>query len=241
MFRWIVGLVLASELFAWLGNAADQRANDTTANNVPTRSSRALAPGVFEGTGSERIALPADIDASARVVELLHGGSGSFHVWFLDGDGQPLDTLVDGVGDYRGVHLVDASVREHAESIEVVTTGLWKLELIPLDDVGRLRSATFAVGDATFGEGNDILVASPSPPSEPVSIRFMCIECATSYEVHAHGSDVGPQRLLSATGDGTTTETELIVPAGTALLTVELVDYDVDGFRPYSWSIWFES
>lgn len=112
----------------------------------------------FSGTGDNVVSLnKADGPALLRIV---NNGARNFVVWTYDASGNKIDLLVNVIGPYRGVVLVDKDGYDPpAKRLEIKSDGAWQIELLTLSQANRL-----AVPGALAGSGDDVVALAGGRP-----------------------------------------------------------------------------
>ncbi len=128
---------------------------------APAATAAPIAPApktTFSGTGDNVVSLDkADGPALLRIV---NSGARNFVVWTYDASGNKVDLLVNVIGPYRGVVLVDKdSYEPPAKRLVIKSDGAWQIDLLPLSQANRL-----AVPGALGGSGDDVVALAGGRP-----------------------------------------------------------------------------
>ena len=96
-------------------------------------------------------------NGDAAVLEISHTGLSNFAVWTYDSDNEPLDLLVNTIGNYSGDRPVNFLVDETVAFLEITADGSWEvtahdLASLPIQD----QSAS--------GVGDDVVVLNLTSP-----------------------------------------------------------------------------
>ena len=119
------------------------------------------ADKTYEGRGNKTIDIDLDEDW-LHVAKITHDGSSNFMVDSLDAGGQPVDLVVNEVGDYSGVRLLDGD-RGIPSRLKIRADGRWKVTVMVATKAPRWT------GQAS-GKGDAILQVDPKDPA--VTVRF---------------------------------------------------------------------
>ena len=84
---------------------------------------------------------------------------GNFSVWNLDDNGQNIDLLVNEIGRYSGIRLIDFRDRENTARFEINADGPWKIEVIPVTAAKKAN-----VPGKVNGSGDDVVLLRGSRP-----------------------------------------------------------------------------
>jgi hypothetical protein len=108
----------------------------------------------FEGAGDDvvDVEVPDDQLAIARV---RHEGASNVAIWSYDANGNELDLLVNDIGSYAGVRLIN--LEEATRQLEVTADGPWSIELAPIHQARR-----FDPDGSIDGTGDDVVIADSS-------------------------------------------------------------------------------
>lgn len=119
------------------------------------------ADKTYEGRGNKTVDIDLDEDW-LHVAKITHDGSSNFMVDSVDSGGQPIDLVVNEVGDYSGVRLLDAD-RGIPSRLKIRADGRWKVT------VTVATKAPKWTGKAS-GKGDAILQVDPKDPA--VTVRY---------------------------------------------------------------------
>jgi len=155
-------LLAAVMVGACSSDGGDGTSAPTTTSTVPVTSttSAAQAAGVvpIDGTGDQRVTVPASINGPA-IVHARYDGSGVFTVAGLDARDTRTQTLVASKGGYEGTFPVgfDASV-----AMQIHAVGAWHLDIGSATLAPRIAGGTSGTGDVVF---------SYTGPAKKVNVR----------------------------------------------------------------------
>ena len=62
-------------------------------------------------------------------------GARNFAIWNYDKAGKKKDLLVNTIGDYAGIVLLDVYDSEKTTRLEVTSSGTWRFEILPIPDL----------------------------------------------------------------------------------------------------------
>lgn len=118
-------------------------------------------PFTVSGTGNETIEFRAPDDL-ATVLHITHSGETAFGIITLDGEAEPIETLVDTVGEYDGSRAINLLLGDVISSIEVVADGDWSITATYLGDLERDL-------DVAEGHGDAVLVMDLTSPAMTIA------------------------------------------------------------------------
>lgn len=152
----------ASDAQRGLGNLPDYPTTPPTASPVPLVPTGPAPPDKsYEGRGNKTI----DIDLNEdwlHVAKITHKGTSNFMVDSLDASGQPIDLVVNEVGNYTGVRLLDGD-RGVPSRLKIRADGSWRVTVMVATKAPRWTGRASGTGDA-------ILQVDPADPA--VTVRF---------------------------------------------------------------------
>ena len=119
------------------------------------------ADKTYQGRGNKTVSLDLNDDYT-HVAKITHDGSSNFMVDSLTAGGSPVDLVVNEVGDYNGVRLLDAG-REAPAKLKIRADGRWKITVMVADKAAKWS------GKAA-GKSDTILRVDPKDPE--VRVRF---------------------------------------------------------------------
>jgi hypothetical protein len=141
---------------------APRQEPEQTASAVPlVPDGPAPADKTYEGRGDKTINIDLD-DDYLHIAKITHTGSSNFMVDSLAADGDPVDLVVNEVGDYSGVRLLD-SERATPAKLKIRADGRWKVTVMVADKAAKWT------GKAS-GKSDTILQVNPKDPA--VRVRF---------------------------------------------------------------------
>lgn len=126
-----------------------------------TTTSIGYEPFTLTGTGDETVEFHAPDDL-ASVLHIVHEGQSQFSVTTLDGEGDPIEVLVETEGDYDGSRAINLVLGDVISSISVVADGDWSITATYL---GQLERST---GEAA-GSGDDVVLMDIADPSMTIT------------------------------------------------------------------------
>lgn len=147
--------------------------------NTPTiKPTATLAPTPVELSGSGYQIIDFDNPFETGVIHAVHQGGSNFVIKSLDANNEMIDLLVNTIGNYDGMRLIDPGVEDHTMRFEVKADGAWTITVYPIaleylhildlpgeyqsqhDDVVILRGGTPDIMEYSFdGESNAIVHA----------------------------------------------------------------------------------
>lgn len=161
------------------------------------------ADKTYQGRGNKTFAISVDDDYQ-HVVKVTHDGSSNFMVDSLTADGAPVDFLVNAVGDYNGIRLLDAG-RGAPAKLKIRADGRWKVTVMIAD------KAPDWTGKAS-GRTDTILQVDPRDPD--VRVRFTH-NGRDNTTVVLHGAEPGLPVNEIGRYSG-----EMTIPSGTEFIEV---------------------
>ena len=168
---WIILVVIGAFLLLCLGgifSMADSGGSDFSStnrqginsgsSNVDRPTYPTFSPINLSGRGDDVISVnkpagPALAHISTSAPE------GNFSVWNLDDNGQNIDLLVNEIGRYSGIRLIDFRDRENTARFEINADGPWKIEVIPVTAAKKAN-----VPGKVNGSGDDVVLLRGSRP-----------------------------------------------------------------------------
>jgi hypothetical protein len=161
------------------------------------------ADKTYEGRGNKTFDISLD-DDYLHIAKITHDGSSNFMVDSLAADGDPVDLVVNEVGDYNGLRLLDAE-RAVPAKLKVRADGRWKVTVMVADKAPKWT------GKAS-GKSDTILRVDPKDPE--VRVRFTH-KGRSNTTVLLYGAD--PALLVNEIGRYSG---EMAIPAGTEFIEV---------------------
>jgi hypothetical protein len=119
------------------------------------------ADKTYQGRGNKTVDIDLDDDYT-HIAKITHDGSSNFMVDSLTAGGSPVDLVVNEVGDYSGIRLLDAG-REVPAKLKIRADGRWKVTVMVADKAAKWS------GQAS-GKSDTILLVDPEDPE--VRVRF---------------------------------------------------------------------
>lgn len=128
---------------------------------IPTftpRPTATLAPVVFTGRGDDVVSVKKGDEPA--LLRISYAGSSNFAVWNYDAAGSRIDLLVNKIGAYKGLLIIDSLDNSPPTArLEVKGTGAWQIELLPLSAANKM-----SVPGALVGKGDDVVLLSGGKP-----------------------------------------------------------------------------
>jgi hypothetical protein len=123
------------------------------ATPTPPASSKPVppAPSVvsYSGRGDKVLKVRKPVD-SAAIVTFTHTGSANFAVETLDSSLRSTDLLVNTIGRYSGVRLMDARDGEATTALKITADGRWTVKLADVKAAPRFATSRRGKGDAVL-------------------------------------------------------------------------------------------
>jgi hypothetical protein len=179
---------------------------------VPERTASAVpfvpegpppADKTYQGRGNKTISIELDDDYT-HIAKITHDGSSNFMVDSETAGGRFVDGVVNEVGDYSGVRLLDAG-REVPAKLEIRADGRWKIVVMVADKAAKWT------GKAS-GKSDTILRVDPKDPE--ARVRFTH-KGKSNTTVILYGSE--PALLVNKIGRYSG---EMSIPTGTEFIEV---------------------
>ena len=161
------------------------------------------ADKTYQGRGNKTFDISLD-DDYLHIAKITHDGSSNFMVDSLTADGDPVDLVVNEVGDYNGVRLLDAE-REVPAKLKIRADGRWKVTVMVADKAPKWT------GKAS-GKSDTILQVDPKDPE--VRVRFTH-KGRSNTTVLLYGAE--PALLVNEIGRYSG---EMSIPTGTEFIEV---------------------
>ena len=177
-----------------------------------TSAGRSQAPAalpadqVLKGHGDKVVKLDLDADY-VHIADITHQGRSNFVVSALDGSGTMLDLLVNEIGGYAGVRLLD--VRRTPAALKVQADGAWTITIKVAQKAPRWSGRG-------SGKGAAVLVVDGGAVTGLTTVTITH-QGRSNFAVFAYGDGVY-DLLVNEIGSYSG---EVVVPSGTVLLDVQ--------------------
>jgi hypothetical protein len=136
---------------------------EITASPVPIEpAGPPPADKTYTGRGSKVIDINLD-DQWLHIAKITHVGSSNFMVDTLDARGRYVDGIVNKIGDYDGVRLLDLRVDDTPKSLRIRADGRWTVTVQVADKAPKWTGKASGRDDA-------VLAVDPDQPAS--TIRF---------------------------------------------------------------------
>lgn len=123
-----------------------------TATPVPTATPIPEKPSIIlSGKGNDVV----DVKKwpGFATMRITATGNSNFAVWNYDSDGKKEQLLVNTIGAYRGVVLLDLGDDDRTTRLEVLSEGTWQFEIRPV------KNSTYLYDTYTYeGRGDDVIM-----------------------------------------------------------------------------------
>ena len=177
---------------------------ERTASSVPlVPDGPPPADKTYTGRGNKTVSISLD-DDYLHIAKITHDGSSNFMVDSLTADGDPVDLVVNAIGDYNGVRLLDAD-RGVPAKLKIRADGRWKVTVMVADKAAKWT------GKAS-GKSDTILQVDPKDPE--VRVRFTH-KGRSNTTVLLYGAE--PALLVNEIGRYSG---EMSIPTGTEFIEV---------------------
>jgi hypothetical protein len=116
-------------------------------------------PIIYSGSGSKILDIDDAMLGEARIVDITSEGSSNFSVKTYDANNNPIDLLVNTIGNYTGRHAIDWK-GENTKRFEIKANGNWSFTFYPI------AKEYMHVADAStpyIGQGDDVVVIQFNP------------------------------------------------------------------------------
>jgi len=139
----------------------------TVAMPVPVPTAGAMRPTaptetVYEGTGTQVLAIELPDPAEVAVATVTHSGESNFAIWELDEDLSQVALAVNTIGDYTGTVPLNLTADVTTTSLEITADGSWRIEVRPILDIRFFDTEVAGTGDdvvAYLGETQVVSLA----------------------------------------------------------------------------------
>mgnify|MGYP003375026889 CR=1 FL=1 len=195
------------------GEIASNATPRPTATPLPTATPKPKeTPIVINGKGDDIVNVNKWTGFAA--MRITATGARNFTIWNYDKDGKKKDLLVNTIGDYAGIVLLDVYDREKTTRLEVTSSGTWKFEILPVDSL--IPDRGIYAPETYEGIGDDIFLIGGKPDlikiEAPNSKRNFVVKVLT------RSGDIS--LVINKVGAYTGTA---ILPEGTMLVMVNAV------------------
>lgn len=135
------------------------RTDEPTPRPPPTQiPTRTPAPIVLTGKGDDVVSLKKE--QGVALLRISNDGAGNFIVRNYDSDANRIDLLVNAIGPYQGVVMIDVfDNKPQTTRLEVNSSGSWKIELLRLADAARVT-----VPGSVAGKGDAVVLVLGAQP-----------------------------------------------------------------------------
>lgn len=212
----LIGLVVVVVLvwFFFFNNgqpsapSAPSAAGPTHAPVVTSPAAVTFADIHLSGSGDSvpKFTIPVD---SAAIAHFTYNGSGNFSVFSLAANGDHNDLLVNTIGRYDGIVLMDATVGEHSVAFEVTADSAWTATIEQPS-----RAPTWSGQTRLTGSGDSVYQVQPSTSGlTVVAVTFSGDGNDVLWTYSGSGRDLAINSVGSYSG-------QVTLPAGTFLLEI---------------------
>jgi len=116
------------------------------------------APVIFTGRGDDVVTVKKGDEPA--LLRISNAGSSNFAVWNYDATGSRIELLVNVIGPYKGLLLIDKlDSRPSTARLEVKGNGAWQIELLPLTSANSVN-----VPGTLVGKGDDVVLLNGGKP-----------------------------------------------------------------------------
>ncbi len=201
----VVGVLI---WYFFFNNSSSPPATSDTSGHSPAPATATLAPAFADihlsgqGDSVPQFSIPAD---NAAIVHFTYHGSGNFAVFSLDSSGGQNDLLVNTIGNYDGVVLMDVSTGEHSVALDVTADGPWTATIqhpskAPAwNGQGRLAGTSDSIYRVTPATSGLTVVSVTYSGEDNFAIWTYSSESGRDLAVNEIGSYSGQITLPSAT------------------------------------------
>lgn len=157
-----------------------------TSTPRPTNTPRPTAtftpepePIVLSGTGDSVV----DVEKwdSAAIARINNNGGGNFIVQNYNANGEQIELLVNTIGNYEGVVLLDILESQLTTRFEIKSSGQWEIEVLPLE---QARSGDYP--GIFEGNGDDVLLLFGT--GKPDLLKVDASQAEANFIVFGFGS-----------------------------------------------------
>ena len=166
-----------------IGSRGGPAAPEVSASPVPLEpAGPPPADKTYTGRGNKTIDIDLD-DQWLHIARITHVGSSNFMVETLDERGRYVDGIVNKIGDYDGVRLLDLRARETPKSLKIRADGRWTVTVQVADKAPKWTGRASGGDDA-------ILAVDPEQAASRVRFTHRGRDNCALIVFGAHSSDL---------------------------------------------------
>jgi len=126
---------------------------------TPTVSPTATPlPKPIKLSGSGDSVVDVDKGDWPAIATIKYTGGSNFSIWTYGEDGKENDLLVNTIGAYQGVRLIDAAEGEATTRLQIKSSGNWEIEIAHVTQARRVK-----VPGTVSGNGDDVVILDGKP------------------------------------------------------------------------------